>query len=168
MAQDMFDLGGCSWMLETNVYNCNHPSWYWKAWFVLSLIRFLILFNRSVCNPPSRHCSLCYTEAASSHRDLDSVSVHQPPSCGCPFSLLIFQHTSPSRTPPKCPLHSTLVLTLFVGTSPLLGCPLLFPLMRLWYPTPSHPFAVTSSLSFSGSDLHMLVLSIVWRPSPSP
>lgn len=112
MAQDMVDLGGCSWMLETNVYNCNHPSWYWKAWFVLSLIRFLILFNRSVCNPPSRHCSLCCTEAASSHRDLDSVSVHQPTSSGCPFSLLIFQHTSPSQTPPECPLHSTLVLFL--------------------------------------------------------
>uniref|UniRef100_A0A8C2S268 Uncharacterized protein n=1 Tax=Capra hircus TaxID=9925 RepID=A0A8C2S268_CAPHI len=60
-----------------------------------------------------------------------SVSVHQPPSRGCPFSLLIFQHTSPSQTPPECPLHSTLVLTLLVGTSPLLGCPLLFPLMRL-------------------------------------
>ena len=80
--------------------------------FVLSLIRFLILFNRSVCNPPSWHCSLCCTEAASSHQDLDSVSVHQPPSSGCPFSLLIFQHTSPSQTPPECPLHSTLVLFL--------------------------------------------------------
>lgn len=73
MAQGMVDLGKCSWTLEKKVYNCNPPSWYWKAWFVLSLICFLILFTHSVCNPPSLHCSLCYTEAASSCRDLDSL-----------------------------------------------------------------------------------------------
>lgn len=112
MAQDMVHLGGCSWTLEKNV--CNYtPSWYWKAWFVLSLVCFLILSNRSVCNSPSLHCSLCYTEAASSCRNLDSVSVHQFPSCGHPFSLLVFQHTSPSRTPPGVEFFFTPLHVLF-------------------------------------------------------
>lgn len=174
MAQDMVDLGGCSWTLEKNV--CNYtPSWYWKAWFVLSLVRFLIFSKRSVCNPPSLHCSLCYTEAASSCWNLDSFCPPVSLSCTPFLSACIPAHQSKPNSAwcgvlhsISCPLHSTLVLTLLIGMSPLLGCLLLFPLMRLWYPTPSYLFAVSSSLPFSGSDLQMLVLSIVWRPSPSP